>query len=249
MTIEQTDPSHFDGTPALSVGEIAAGERTAAVYEVLREWIVSGQLEPGQDISQLELTRRVGTSRTPLREALRQLTRDGLVEETAAHRRVKIGPLSMVDLDQVYTLRVPAEALAIWHTVPQLTVTDLVTLRSDLELINSTSTLEARDAHRRFHAGLTKYAGRRVEDALWMFMLHSERYQRAFVNETKAGRNRKASEHRAILRACEGADRTLARRLLVEHMTSTAYGLMEKHGYRAVTLPMAQQMALAGGPA
>lgn len=234
-----------DARPGVFANEqLALGERTSGVYEVLREWIVSGELAPGEDVSQLELTRRLGVSRTPLREALRLLTRDGLVVETEAHRRVKISALSMADLDEVYTLRLPAATLALWHTVPRLTVSDLVELRKDLELVSSDELLIARDAHRRLHAGWAKYAGPRIQEALLGFMLHSERYHRAFIRETKSGRKAKELEHRAILRACEAGDREHARKLLVDHMASTALVLMREHKYEPVLLRSAMRMSL-----
>lgn len=218
--------------------------RTSATYAVLREWIISGELVAGEDISQLELTRRLGISRTPLREALRLLTRDGLVTETEAHRRVRISPVSMVDLDQVYALRVPAEALAIWQTVPRLTVSDLVQIRNDLELIQDDDLTIATHAHRRFHAGLGKHAGGLIQEFLGRYMLQSERYQRAFVNQTKVGLARKAAEHRLILKACEAGDRELARNLLVDHLSSTALALMKKNGYQPSALAVAIKMAV-----
>jgi DNA-binding GntR family transcriptional regulator len=233
-----------DGEDVIDVEQLEPGGRTSATYEVLREWIVSGKLAPDEDVSQLELTRRLGISRTPLREALRLLTRDGLVTETLAHRRVRISPLSMVDLDQVYALRIPVEALAIWQTVPKLTVSDLVEIRADLELISHEDTLIARNAHRRFHAGLGKYAGDRTQEFLAGYMLHSERYQRAFVNNTKAGINRKAVEHRLILKACESGNRELARELLVDHLASTALALMKKNEYKPAALALAMKVAL-----
>jgi len=229
----------------LNQDQFLLGERTSATYETLREWIISGELPAGGEVSQLELTRRLGVSRTPLREALRLLTRDGLVVETEAHRLVRISPLSMVDLEQVYALRVPAAALAIWLTAPKLTVSDLMEMKADIEAISDKNTIIARDAHRRFHASLAKYAGARVQDALSGFMLHSERYQRAFTNQTRTGRKRKEDEHRAILRACEQGDRKLARHLLVHHMASTAIILMEKYQHKPAMLPAAMRIALS----
>lgn len=220
-----------------------SGESTAAVYETLREWIINGDLEPGKEISQLELTRRVGVSRTPLREALRLLTRDGLVEDTEPHKRVRISPLSMPDLDQVYALRIPAEAMAIYYTVPRLTVSDIAKLRDDMELIRNRDQLVGRDAHRRFHGGLTRHAGPRIGEALSMFMLHSERYQRAFLKQTRAGRDRKGAEHKAILDACMAADAVRARDLLVEHFASTARALMQANSYEPRVLDYAVAMA------
>lgn len=232
-------------TPA--VPEAALGERMSATYVVLREWIVSGQLAPGSEISQLELTRRLGVSRTPLREALRLLTADGLVSETEAHRRVSISSLSMSELDSIYAMRIPLAAMALWMTVPRLTVADLVELRRDAEAIESPDPLIARDAHRQYHACLEKSAGERMRETLYRLMLHSERYQQAFVNHTKVGRRLKYDEHIDMIKACEKGDRAAARDIMVSHLASTALSLMAKNGFVPVSLPMAMKMAMQLG--
>jgi len=226
----------------MQVSQMPAGERTDAVYERVREWILSGELAAGSEISQLELTRRLGVSRTPLREALRLLTGDGLVEETVAHRRVKISELSMPGLDELYACRIPCEALAIWHTVPVLTVAAIASMRDDIDVMLNAPTTEARAAHRRFHATLWSGVGSRMQQTLWTFMLHAERYQMAFLKQTKSGIQRKAAEHRAIVRACEQADRATARDLLVDHLSTTATELMRKARYEARALPDAIRM-------
>ena len=224
--------------------QLVLGERTASTYEVLREWIVSGQLEPGASISQLELTRRLGVSRTPLREALRSLASDGLILETEAHRRVAISPLSMSHMEEIYTMRIPMAAIAALQTIPQLTVMDIAEARNDIMLIDSDEILIARDAHRRLHATLEKHAGPQIREQLTRLMLHSERYQRAFARQTKKGRKDKEMEHISIIRACETGNVIEARNLLINHMASTAFGLMQKFSHTPTALPIAVEMAL-----
>jgi DNA-binding GntR family transcriptional regulator len=223
------------------------GERTATVYDGVRGWIIDGELVPGEEISQLELARRLGVSRTPLREAISQLERDGLVEATGPHRLIRISPLSMSDLEEVYSLRIPAEALTIWNSVLSLTVADLASLRKELALVNGADRTKAREAHRRFHAGFWKGAGPRMRESLWMFMLHAERYQIAFVKQTKTGQQRKHQEHQKIVEACEEADRRAARDLLIDHFASTALVLMKSRGYEPKILPEAIEMARGAG--
>src|SRR5690606_28634957 len=54
--------------------------RGAMVYEMVREWIALGQLRPGERLSEEELARRTGVSRTPVREALKRLEAEGFVQ-------------------------------------------------------------------------------------------------------------------------------------------------------------------------
>src|SRR5689334_13784123 len=76
-----------------------------AVYRRLYAEILAGELDPGKAISQIKLAERLGVSRTPLREALRMLERDGLVH-AEPNRRVRVTPVSVDDLEQLYALRV-----------------------------------------------------------------------------------------------------------------------------------------------
>ena len=89
-------------------------------YRRLRDEILSGHLAPGTRISQVQLARRYGMSRSPLREALRMLQREGLVEG-ALGKRSRVAPLNGRDLEQLYAMRIVIEAFAIQVTVATAT--------------------------------------------------------------------------------------------------------------------------------
>lgn len=146
----------------------------------------------------------------------------------------------MQDLDDLYSLRVTGEALAIWLTVPVLRRADLDSLESELDLIIEGDAA----AHRRFHAGLRIGAGDRLRDQLDRLFEHAERYQRAFyAGDDRDVIERKLREHRDILNACRQGDRHRARDLLVDHISSTALALMTAERYAPFCLPDAVAMA------
>ncbi|HET6449592.1 MAG TPA: GntR family transcriptional regulator [Conexibacter sp.] len=223
-------------------GSLGNGDGARSVHDTLRRLILEGELEPGSDISQIELSRRLSVSRTPLREALRLLEREGLVVNTGRHRLLKVSALSMVDLDDLYSLRVMGEGLAIWLTVPALREPDFARLEQDLE---ATAGGDA-DAHQRFHAGLRIGAGERLAEHLERLFEHAERYQRAFAQRNAAVIAVKLAEHRRILDACIARDRELARELLVDHVADTAMLLMTAERHAPFALPTAVEMAKAG---
>src|SRR5690242_19751293 len=99
----------------------AAGETTSFidVYERLRGAILRGDFSADQEISQPQLARELGISRTPLREVLRMLQREGLVV-AQANRRLQVAGTSLPDLEQIYATRLPLEALAARFSVPRL---------------------------------------------------------------------------------------------------------------------------------
>src|SRR5947208_4488476 len=89
---------------------------TEVVHDRLRDGILRGEFDPRVPISQVQLAARLGVSRTPLREALRMLQREGLID-SEPNRRVRIAALSVTDLEQLYALRVMVEALAVQLSV------------------------------------------------------------------------------------------------------------------------------------
>jgi DNA-binding GntR family transcriptional regulator len=215
------------------------------VHDRLRRLILDGEFPPGSEVSQIALSRRLECSRTPLREALRLLEREGLVVSEGAYRSIRISPLSMVDLDDLYALRVMGEGLAIWLTVPTLRGADLEALKSDLEATTNGDL----EAHRRFHRRLRGGAGPRLADHLERLFEHAERYHSAYrdhAEDVAAAFKEKRAEHQAILDACIAGDRELARTLLVDHIADTAIHLMTANRHAPYALTEAAVMAKAG---
>jgi DNA-binding GntR family transcriptional regulator len=185
-------------------------------------------------------------SRTPLREALRMLERDRLIEESSPHTQVTISRLPIEGLTSLYALRIVGEALAIWLTVPTLDRAACLGLSRELKAIDAGPLEAAQKAHRRFHAGLRTAAGTSMREELSVLFVQAERYQRAY--STKSSKSRAQGEHRAILRACRAGDREAAMAGLVDHIASTAYGLLNSYGgdTEAVRLDAAVRMAKQG---
>src|SRR5918998_502569 len=98
------------------------------LFAELREQILSGELPEGAILSQVKLAERFGVNRTPLREALRMLQREGLIE-AQYNRRVRVSRLSTADLEDLYAQRIVTEALGVRLTVPTLEPQDIADLR------------------------------------------------------------------------------------------------------------------------
>lgn len=89
--------------------------RTSArerIYEELKRWIVEGVLEPDEQLKDLELASVFGVSRTPVREALRQLEDERLVT-TARNRWTKVAPLDMSEPSRLMPIMSALETLAL----------------------------------------------------------------------------------------------------------------------------------------
>jgi DNA-binding GntR family transcriptional regulator len=89
------------------------------VYRSIREWIVIGDLEPGEKLKDKELAAQLGVSRTPVREALRKLEDEGLVE-TAANRWTQVAPITIRDAECIYPIIQTLEGLALKFAFPKM---------------------------------------------------------------------------------------------------------------------------------
>jgi len=213
-------------TPALmhsnAPPKIRDGQSVAAVYDCLRTAILHGELEPGSSVSQAHLTRAFGSGRTPLREALRILQREGLVI-AAPNRRVRIAPLTAEDFEGITIARLALEAVAIRITVPTLASTDVAALEGYMAQMDHYRKVGDqagfREPHRAFHHTLVAAAGPRVGTEIGELTDHAERY-RARFGGLGSWDDRRA-EHRTILDAAASVDAALAADRLAAHYART----------------------------
>lgn len=130
------------------------------ILEAMREAILVNIFEPGTRLRQEELAEIFGTSRIPVREALRALEYEGLVQ-SEPHRGFAVTAVDPDDVDEVYELRVLLEGEAVRLAIPLLTVEDMHELEALFsELSNATDPDEQLAARERFYLRLFSFAGR-----------------------------------------------------------------------------------------
>jgi DNA-binding GntR family transcriptional regulator len=214
-----------DGSGSATQDGVSRGGQAVAVYNQLREEILDGLLDPSQPISQVQLAGQLGISRTPLREALRMLERDGLIQ-SEPNRMVRVTPLSIDDLEELYALRIVVEPWALRLTAPRLGAAELDELDGCLEDMDvATSSHDFarwQDPHRRFHELLVAGAGRRVAGFAADIGAQSDRYRRVYLEDTGTAWAAAAQEHRGIAAACRESDDVLAADRLARHLARTA---------------------------
>lgn len=86
------------------------------VTDQLRDSIVTGALEPGEQLSEVELAQRFGVSRGPVREALQRLIQEGLLR-SEPHRGVTVPVLTHEDVRDIYLAREALESAAVRHII------------------------------------------------------------------------------------------------------------------------------------
>lgn len=209
-----------------------AADSALLAYTTLREQILTGDLPPGGVLSQAQLARDLGISRTPLREALQRLVEERLVVGDF-NRRMRVSELQLDDFDQIYAMRIALEPVGIAATVPTLTGQQQASLAGHVngmdEAIDSLDLQRFRGEHRAFHLALTAAAGPRMCKTLTELWDHSERYRLTYLHHDyadpdSASRDRlRASqvEHRDILTAALDADTARCTVALVAHLQRT----------------------------
>lgn len=199
---------------------------TAASLRVagqLRTAILGGTIGPGERVRQEEVAQRSGASRLPVREALRMLAAEGLIENEP-HKGARVPRLSMREVDVMYRMREQLEPLALAESLPELTADDLARLGDLQDRIEQGGDVgRFLELDREFH--LLTYRGCRVEQLtstvvrLWNSTQH---YRRAFVQLSGPERMWVVNaEHRLLLDALVRRDQTDAGRFLAGHIRRT----------------------------
>lgn len=200
------------------------GNAFETVYGRLREGVLRGDLAPGAPVSQAKLAREYNTSRSPLREALRMLQREGLVDAETG-KRSRIAAVSAPDLEQLYAMRITLEVLAIRLTIPAAGEAELRELRGYLDQMRASESdldIEAWEApHRAFHLALVAGGGERIVATITELSEHAERYRRIYLRQPRVWPTA-AAEHAEIVEAFAAKDVGLAASLLAEHLARTA---------------------------
>jgi DNA-binding GntR family transcriptional regulator len=127
------------------------------VYAGLREMIATGELASGERLPMAQLAERFRTSEMPVREALRMLQRDGLVQ-MESHRGATVAVVDWDRVVEIVSVRMHLEVLAaaeaaVHHTAKTLAPIDELVRRMD-RLVERHRATEFSDANRRFHTML-----------------------------------------------------------------------------------------------
>lgn len=104
------------------------------VYSALREDILNGRYTPGESLIELKIAKELNVSRTPVREAIRQLELEGLVE-SIPNKGVTVKGITKKDMEDIYRIRRVLEGLAARWSVEQITDAELKRLQEVYELM------------------------------------------------------------------------------------------------------------------
>ncbi len=125
------DRVHTPARPSRSPGPLPGPTAVLLAHTQLRQLILAERLKPGEWLRQEELAGRLRISRTPIREALRLLAEEGLIE-IEPHRGARVTPLSLEELEEIYAARLGLEGLVARYAAAKIDGDVLETLRHAL---------------------------------------------------------------------------------------------------------------------
>lgn len=199
------------------------------VTDTLREAILSGRLHPGQVLRQDEIAEEFGVSRTPIRQALRTLHREGLLD-LEPHRPARVSDLSPDAIEESFAIRAVLEAEAAKRAVPRLTDEALHRLRAlhdRMSKLDRTSD-EWAALNTEFHETVHGACGwPHLIELIGLERRRVARYLRLSLR--LAGRD-PDEEHAHILKACERGEADLVPILISKHIMRTAACVIEYLG-------------------
>jgi DNA-binding GntR family transcriptional regulator len=196
----------------------------------LRAEILGGILPPGERIVEEQLTARYRISRAPLREALRQLAQQGLVEHLP-RRGVRVAALSAEDADELFGLRNVLERYAVELAYARPEPASPAGLASALEEMTAAAesgdVFRRSDAHQRFHVEVVALAGQRhlrqaFEPVILKLQLHMAANLRLEAEQRNAAEG--VARHRRLLEAISTGDLDTAFEALASHGARTYIG-------------------------
>ena len=233
---------------------VSPDEGVMPIYRALRADILDGRLEQGAVINQVHLARQLGVSRTPLREALRMLQADGLVD-AERQRRMHVTTVHPHQVDTLYAERILLECMALAITIPRLGAAEMVQVPRLVHEINARGgkcsteeqVAEREELHKTFHGLITSLVSPSFHKRIAECTDFSDRYRRIYLRDPVASSQAK-TDHVAIATAAAARDIPAAVEALTRHYSRTAYavtGLLDPD-YEPVAVKLAISMVRKG---
>jgi DNA-binding GntR family transcriptional regulator len=218
-------PSDSTDLSAIKLDAPMRGRKITADYvaDALRDAIQSGRLADGAVLKQAAIAEHLGVSRVPVREAMRHLMAEGLIQSKAHHVAV-VQSLSLDRIAEVYDYRALVEGHLTERSVPLLTKEAIAKLKAKNEEMQSAETHVAwlrlnKEFHQLILATISDETGLELVEQL---RLRAERYVRMWSGG-KGVQNRKEvkAEHAEIIRLIEAGEAKKARLAIERHIRHT----------------------------
>ncbi|ADE57876.1 MULTISPECIES: GntR family transcriptional regulator [Aminobacterium] len=206
-------------------------------YKELRHKIMNKEFKPGQRLPEIAIAEQLNVSRTPVREAFRQLANEGLINIFPNEGASLVNP-SKEEIENTFEMRAYLECLAIKKAVHRITPLQLCMLEEEIQKEESIFAAKDLDKYleinNAFHKIIAEASGNVV---LYEFIVsvlsRSFVYLVLFESFFDFGGNPSLDEHREIVKALRNRDEERAVELMRAHVLTSAEGIRDGSGARS----------------
>lgn len=201
------------------------------VYEYLRTAIINGLIKPGERLVEKEYAEKFNISRTPVREALRKLEIEGLVENIPRKGDIVKG-IDLADMLEIFAIRQALEPLIVTTAIENITPDDIENLQAAITIMNSSAhdddTVTLLAAFQSFNDILINTSQMpRLSAIISQLKDYLGRFRNMSLSD-HARRTKAIHEHQEILQAIINQDHEQAGRLVTTHLASARQSLLQK---------------------
>lgn len=199
------------------------------VFERLETEILSGQYPRGEILTEMKLCQALGVSRTPVREALRRLQQEHILEETG--KGLMVLGITREDLQDIMEIRLRVEGLAAARAAERITQEQLAQLKETVDLqefyLQKHDSDHIKGMDSKFHELIYKFSGSAViYDTLIPLHKKAQRYRKRSV-ENNSRATASVQEHRAIYEALAAHDPAAAEKAILAHTRNAKNHIMK----------------------
>lgn len=213
------------------MGDEFQGSLREKVFAQLEEDIISGKYKEGQKLTEGMLSQELNVSRTPVREAIRQLELEGLVE-AIPNKAIIVSGITARDIEDIYEIRISIEGLAARRAAKNITESELEKLKeiTDLQefytLRKDMNHLVKIDGE--FHETIFKASGSKTLKNILSTFHHNLKKARSDSFGKPARAKAVLEEHRAIFEALEAKDSIRAEHYMLIHVKNARNRVLGK---------------------
>jgi DNA-binding GntR family transcriptional regulator len=196
---------------------------SSAVAARIREAIIGGMLHPGERLKEEQLARELGTSRTPVREALRMLQSEGLIV-ALPNRGAVVRSYRLAELEEMYDLRELLEGHAARRAAERITTDEVAELSASCdrfaELITGADLPSLVEENAFFHGTILRASDSERLTAMVQEVISLPLVYRSYIWYSPEQAQASYGFHRRLVKALDGRDAPRAEQVMREHVSA-----------------------------
>lgn len=190
-------------------------------YEQIYQAIIRGEIKPGDRLRETELAEQIGLSRTPIREAIRKLESDGIVEHQPRVGAM-VKKLSQQEIVELYEMRIVIEQTAAQMAAKHISDAEVATLQSiNAEIAKGGAPDKSAKLNRDFHSCILHAARNRYLVHSFQGLAHHFVLLGATTIESETRVSEVAAQHEEIIKALQNRDADAVAQAMRAHMETS----------------------------